>query len=474
MAFEIALVFASWAFLGSGALSGRLDYAWLTAWALCLASTVPLRAASRWLEGVVAVGFGGLLKQRLMVGAMTMDADLMRRKGAGQLLSEVLESEAIEQLGASGGLQIVLAALELLLAPFVIAFGAAAGAEITLLILWIGVCALLISQNLRRRFSWTRKRLGLTHQLVEKMSAHRTRLAQQAPSEWHIEEDRETEQYAGMSETLDRSSAWIETALPRSYVIAAFAVLAPSFLSGKASLAQLAISFGAILFTSAAIERLTAWLTPGTAAWIAWRNVKVMFDAAAGADRTELPSEASSISDTILQAHNVMFTHQGRYEPILKGCSLAIERGDFVLLQGDSGSGKSTLVSLLGGLRRPSGGLLLAGGLDRHHTRRSNLATSYRSRSAVSREPCIHRASQFQSPAGTALPTLRPGSRGGQRVVPRTRSRTTAGPNAGRARPDRRRDGLAAFARGTRTGFSGAGVVAERRSRHAGREPWCA
>ena len=287
---EIALVFASWAFLGSGALSGRLDYAWLAAWALCLASTVPLRAASRWLEGVVAVGFGGLLKQRLMVGAMTMDADLMRRKGAGQLLSEVLESEAIEQLGASGGLQIVLAALELLLAPFVIAFGAAAGAEITLLIFWIGVCALLISQNMRRRFSWTRKRLGLTHQLVEKMSAHRTRLAQQAPSEWHYDEDRETEQYAGMSETLDRSSAWIETALPRSYVIAAFAVLAPSFLSGKASLAQLAISFGAILFTSAAIERLTAWLTPGTAAWIAWRNVKVMFDAAAGADRAELPA----------------------------------------------------------------------------------------------------------------------------------------------------------------------------------------
>jgi ATP-binding cassette subfamily B protein len=81
---EVALLFASWAFLGSGALSGRMDYAWLAAWALCLASTVPLRAASRWLEGVVAVGFGGLLKQRLMVGAMTMDADLMRRKGAGQ------------------------------------------------------------------------------------------------------------------------------------------------------------------------------------------------------------------------------------------------------------------------------------------------------------------------------------------------------------------------------------------------------
>ena len=198
--------------------------AWTTpgSWALCLAGTVPLRAAARWLEGVVAVGFGGLLKERLMVGAMRMDADLMRRKGAGQLLSEVLESEAIEQMGASGGLQIVLA-LELLLAPFVTAFGAAAGTEIILLILWICLSVLLISQNMRRRFSWTRMRLGLTHQLVEKMCAHRTRLAQQAPSEWHHEEDHETEHYARMSETLDRSSAWIETALPH-YVIAAFAV----------------------------------------------------------------------------------------------------------------------------------------------------------------------------------------------------------------------------------------------------------
>ena len=401
-ALEMVLLFASWAFLGSGALSGRLDYAWLTAWALCLASTVPLRAASRWLEGVVAVGFGGLLKQRLMVGAMTMDPDLMRRKGAGQLLSEVLESEAIEQLGASGGLQIVLAVLELLLAPFVIALGAAAGPEILLLVLWIGFCVLLISQNLRRRLSWTAKRLGLTHQLVEKMSAHRTRLAQQAPSEWHCDEDRDHEQYAGMSENLDRSSARIETALPRSYVIAAFAVLAPSFLSGNATLAQLAISFGAILYTRAAMERLTTWLTPGAAAWIAWQNVKGMFDAAAGADRGEPPTEVSSISNTILQAHNVVFTHQGRYEPVLKGCSLAIERGDFVLLQGDSGSGKSTLVSLLGGLRRPSGGLLLAGGLDR----RTLGEAIWRHRIAVA--PQYHENHVFTAPLSFNLLLGRP------------------------------------------------------------------
>jgi ATP-binding cassette subfamily B protein len=127
-----------------------------------------------------------------------------------------------------------------------------------------------------------------------------------------------------------------------------------------------------------------------------------MFDAAAGADRAELPPEATSISDTILQAHNVMFTHQGRYEPILKGCSLAIERGDFVLLQGDSGSGKSTLVSLLGGLRRPSGGLLLAGGLDRHTLGEA----TWRHRIAVA--PQYHENHVFTAPLSFNLLLGRP------------------------------------------------------------------
>src|SRR5208337_3923420 len=51
---------------------------------LLLASTVPLRATSRWLEGAVAIGCGGLLKQRLLAGAMTIDPEHMRRTGAGR------------------------------------------------------------------------------------------------------------------------------------------------------------------------------------------------------------------------------------------------------------------------------------------------------------------------------------------------------------------------------------------------------
>lgn len=42
--------------------------------------------------------------------------------------------------------------------------------------------------------------------------------------------------------------------------------------------------------------------------------------------------------------------------PVLKGVSLCIEDGDFVVLLGPSGSGKSTLLNVLSGLEKPDGG----------------------------------------------------------------------------------------------------------------------
>ncbi|HEY4975289.1 MAG TPA: hypothetical protein VII41_16875, partial [Steroidobacteraceae bacterium] len=123
---ERAFLLASWVCIGAGALSGRLEYGWLMACALALASTVPLHAASTWLQGVVAIGFGGLLKQRLLVGAMAADVDLVRSRGIGELMSEVFESEAIDNLGATGGLATALALLDLLIAPLLLFWGSAA------------------------------------------------------------------------------------------------------------------------------------------------------------------------------------------------------------------------------------------------------------------------------------------------------------------------------------------------------------
>ena len=68
----------------------------------------------------------------------------------------------------------------------------------------------------------------------------------------------------------------------------------------------------------------------------------------------------------MLEATDLRFTHAGRSQPVLSGCSLALQAGERVILQGPSGSGKSTLASVLAGLRPPQSGLLLADGLDRH------------------------------------------------------------------------------------------------------------
>ena len=62
----------------------------------------------------------------------------------------------------------------------------------------------------------------------------------------------------------------------------------------------------------------------------------------------------------ILEARDVIKTfHEGQHTvPVLKGCSLALERGEIVGLEGPSGSGKTTLLSILGCILTATSGRL--------------------------------------------------------------------------------------------------------------------
>jgi ATP-binding cassette subfamily B protein len=362
---ETCFLLGSWVCVGSGALSGRLDYGWLAAWALALLTTVPLHALSTWLQGVVAMGFGGVLKQWMQDSATSAGCDGVRSKGAGRSLSEVLETVALDDLATNGGIAAVLAAVELLIAPLLLYWGGDSVLEALILLGWEILTIALIKHNLDLRAGWTQQRLAMTHRLIDTMAAQRTRLTQQSPAHWHEAEDADIERYLRTSRALDASTARIETALPRSYLIVAFLALAPGFVSGTATLAQLAVAIGVILFAKTALERLCFGFSRPATAWVAWQCIK---PASASMPDVEAVSTAQEPLPElpVLQARELAFTYPGRLQPVLSKCSLSVQRGDHVLLEGASGSGKSTLAGILAGCRPASAGFILAGGLDRH------------------------------------------------------------------------------------------------------------
>lgn len=58
------------------------------------------------------------------------------------------------------------------------------------------------------------------------------------------------------------------------------------------------------------------------------------------------------------------YTIDSRQMSVLNNVSIAVQTGEFVVIEGKSGSGKSTLLSLLSGLDRPDAGTITLGGTD--------------------------------------------------------------------------------------------------------------
>ena len=370
---EYTLWILSWWVVGFGALGGHFDAGWLTAWILLLLTMVPLRAVTVWLQGMTALTGGGLLKERLLAGALRLEFDDMRRQGAGRLLGCVIESEALESLALSGGFMSLISLVELIAAGVVLAVGAGGAAHSGLLVLWTAAAGLLGWRYYRKNREWTAERLHLTHDLVESMDGHRTRLAQESPEHRHESEDRELEHYYGTSRAMDRSTAFLAAVVPRGWLIIGVLGLAPAFVSGSGSPAQLAIGIGGMLLAWRALTGLTTGLWNLAGAVIAWQLVKPLFQAAARPERRGTPDlvvrtkPAPNSNRLVLLAQDLSFRYKERTEPTIRGCNVEIVEGDLLVLEGDSGCGKSTLGSVLAGLREPDSGVLLAGGLD-HRT----------------------------------------------------------------------------------------------------------
>ena len=366
---EYGLWVLSWWLVGEAALQGRFDFGWLTAWALLLLTLVPLRAVTTWLQGSIALTAGGLLKERLLAGALRLEPDEVRREGAGQLLGRVIESEALESLALSGGFLALMAAVELVIGAVVLTFGAGGAPHAILLLIWTVLSGVLSWRYFRKSREWTVGRLWMTHDLVESMVGHRTRLAQAGRERWHDGEDQALERYLISSRAVDRAAVWLTAVVPQGWLIVGMLGLAPAFVSGSSSPAGLAIGIGGVLLAWRALKSLTTGLWNLAGAAIAWNQVAPLFRAAARPQTHGSPDLVLSTlrrgSPSTMEAQDIVFRYEGRTEPVLRGCNLRVAAGDRVVLAGASGSGKSTLGSILAGLRTPDSGLLIAGGLDR-------------------------------------------------------------------------------------------------------------
>src|SRR5439155_785952 len=103
----------------------------------------------------------------------------VRHQGTGQFLGQVFEAEAVETLTLNGGIAALLSIVELAIAGVIL------GRSSILLLIWCGVAVVLALQFLRRYKTWTANRRAMTHDLVENMVGHRTRLVQQPREDWH-------------------------------------------------------------------------------------------------------------------------------------------------------------------------------------------------------------------------------------------------------------------------------------------------
>jgi ATP-binding cassette subfamily B protein len=353
---DYGLFVLSWWLLGLSVLRSPIEYGFLYLWALSLLSMLPFRILSTWSAGEIAVRAGELLKTRLLAGAMRLSPDELRAAGAGRHLARVLESEAVETLALSGGLLASAASIELLVALGIVALGARAFFEGALLAAILLLFGILARTYFEARRDWTDARLEVSHELVEKMVGHRTRLAQERPERWHEREDEALAAYEEKSRKADRLYSWIQ-ALPRLWLPLGVLGLAASHPSPE----RLAVGLGAAILACRAMTKLGDGFSDFVDAAVAWERVAPLFHAAAR-PKALVENVVAGNGRDLLEARDVSYIYPHGARAVLEGVSFSLPRGGRVLLTSPSGGGKSTLVALMNGLRSPSGGRMLLEG----------------------------------------------------------------------------------------------------------------
>ncbi|HVT18570.1 MAG TPA: ATP-binding cassette domain-containing protein [Thermoanaerobaculia bacterium] len=373
------LLVLAWGLLAGAALGQAPAAGWLAAWPLLLLTLAAARLGERTVAARLLARGATLLRRRLLAALLALAPDSLRRQGTGQLLGRILAAESLESLGLAGLPAVLLALTDLGLALPLLYSGAAPLIHTLLSLAWLLLAGLFGSAYLRYHRAVADSRLEMTHDLVEKLASHRTRLAQESPARRHAEEDAALARHHALCRRLDAQAVLVRTVLPGGWLVAALAALIPAAAEAPLSAAHLAVSLGGIVLASAAWSGLAACLLDLAEATSAVAQLRPLFGPAAAASRasgdcrqTDPPSPGAGLGlaaagrpgEPILEARSLTVRLPGRTDPLVARCDLAIHSGDRLLLTGPSGAGKSTLARVLAADLSPGGGLLLLHGLD--------------------------------------------------------------------------------------------------------------
>ncbi|WP_141330210.1 ABC transporter ATP-binding protein [Myxococcus sp. AB025B] len=368
---SLVLAFSFW-LLGRAALQAHLETGWFLGWIAVIACAIPLRMLEVWWQGVFSIRLGTLLKQQLLTGTLKLTPDEVRLDGIGRHFGRVAESEVVEQLAVGGALLAVLSLVDLVLAGGILVLGAGGWPQALVLVLWVVVAFVLARRHYGVQRAWSSARVEITHDLLERMLGHRTRLAQLPLERWHDGEDIRLSAYSEVSKVMDRRTMQLTALLRDGWLVLALLTLLPAFSTGTANASALAVSVGGILLALRAFDEVAVYFQQVSQAAVSFEQIR---DLLAAVGRPELESKVplemeggkptDADSGTLIEARGLTFRHDARTRPVIENCSFQIAKDDRILLEGPSGGGKSTLVSLLTGLRSPQGGVMLLHALDR-------------------------------------------------------------------------------------------------------------
>jgi ATP-binding cassette subfamily B protein len=101
---------------------------------------------------------------------------------------------------------------------------------------------------------------------------------------------------------------------------------------------------------------------------VAWKRIRPLLNAAR---QPEILGESPAVAQAapgknLIEADRITFRYRSTGNAALRACSLVIQTGERILLEGPSGGGKTTFASLVSGMRQPESGLLLMNGMDPH------------------------------------------------------------------------------------------------------------